>query len=415
MFTEALQSHFDFPPSIVFWKFERFKIAIRTTEHPCDFVTVTMPQFLSACCSLHFVKMYAFCPSIYSPTLGSPSLETKLRSTETEIGISRLQVLQRTRPKAFAGSQALPDTQESPATTISTSSEPVETKFWKWQSYTIRYQVAGSTGPALVLIHGFGANCDHWRKNIPVLARTNRVYAIDLLGYGYSDKPSPNNAAPNSIYTFEEWAKQVLDFCSEIVKDSAFLICNSVGGIVGLQAALIDSNAIRGLVLLNISLRMLHIKKQQWYIRPFVKAFQNILRNTDLGKRFFQAVATPQSVKRILCECYHDDSAVTDELVEKILLPGLEPGAVDVFLDFICYSGGPLAEEMLPDIKCPVLFGWGDKDPWEPVELGRLYGAYECVEEFRVLPNVGHCPQDEAPHLTNSLVEQFVLRHTAAS
>lgn len=55
--------------------------------------------------------------------------------------------------------------------------------------------------------------------------------------------------------------------------------------------------------------------------------------------------------KSFRVQCYHDDSAVTDELVEKILLPGLQPGAVDVFLDFICYSGGPLPEEMLPNIQ----------------------------------------------------------------
>jgi len=42
---------------------------------------------------------------------------------------------------------------------------------------------------------------------------------------------------------------------------------------------------------------------------------------------------------------------VTDELVEAILRPGLEPGAVDVFLEFICYSGGPLPEDLLPLVK----------------------------------------------------------------
>lgn len=296
-----------------------------------------------------------------------------------------------------------------------TTSSDVETRFWKWQDYTIRYQAAGDLGPAVILIHGFGANCDHWRKNMPALASRHRVYAIDLLGYGYSDKPSPRNAPSNSIYNFENWANQVLAFRTEIVKDNAFLICNSVGGIVGLQAALSDSSSVQGLMLLNISLRMLHIKKQQWYIRPFVRSFQNLLRNTDLGRRFFKAVATRQSVKRILCECYHDDSAVTDELVEKILLPGLLPGAVDVFLDFLSYSGGPLPEEMFPNIKCPVFIGWGEKDPWEPVELGKLYGAYSCVEEFLVLPNVGHCPQDEAPELINPLIENFVSRHANAA
>lgn len=45
---------------------------------------------------------------------------------------------------------------------------------------------------------------------------------------------------------------------------------------------------------------------------------------------------------------------MTDELVEKILAPGLEPGAADVFLEFICYSDGPLPEELLPQVKVSV-------------------------------------------------------------
>ncbi|XP_016648950.1 PREDICTED: putative ribonuclease H protein At1g65750 [Prunus mume] len=113
--------------------------------------------------------------------------------------------------------------------------------------------------------------------------------------------------------------------------------------------------------------------------------------------------------------CYHDTSQVTEELVQKILLRGLEPGAVDVFLEFICYSGGPLPEELLPQVKCPVLIGWGEKDPWEPIELGCAYGKFDSVEDFVVLPNVGHCPQDEAPDLVNPLVESFVARHAALS
>jgi pimeloyl-ACP methyl ester carboxylesterase len=103
---------------------------------------------------------------------------------------------------------------------------------------------------------------------------------------------------------------------------------------------------------------------------------------------------------------------VTDELVQFILQPGLDPGAVDVFLEFICYSGGPLPEELLPRVKCPVLVAWGEKDPWEPVELGRAYASFDTVEDFVVLPNVGHCPQDEAPDLVNPLVESFVTRHS---
>ncbi|XVF47565.1 hypothetical protein PTKIN_Ptkin03bG0119400 [Pterospermum kingtungense] len=273
----------------------------------------------------------------------------------------------------------------------------LQTCTWNWRGYSIRYQCAGSCGPALVLVHGFGANSDHWRKNVPVLAKSHRVYAIDLIGYGYSDKPNPHEVG-DSFYTFETWASQLNDFCSSVVKDEAFFICNSIGGLVGLQAAVLKPQICKGILLLNISLRMLHIKKQPWFGRPFIAFFQSLLRNTAMGKLFYKSVATPASVRSILFQV--------------ILHPGLEPGAVDVFLEFICYSGGPLPEELLPQVKCPVLIAWGDKDPWEPIELGRDYGNFDSVEDFIILPNVGHCPQDEAPHFVNPLVESFVARHS---
>lgn len=51
-----------------------------------------------------------------------------------------------------------------------------------------------------------------------------------------------------------------------------------------------------------------------------------------------------------------------------------------VFLDFISYSGGPLPEELLEVIKVPVVIGWGDQDPWEPIEQGRAYADFDIVE-----------------------------------
>ncbi|XP_010535924.1 PREDICTED: pheophytinase, chloroplastic [Tarenaya hassleriana] len=304
----------------------------------------------------------------------------------------------------------------SPVGEESLSEEPqVRTLTWNWRGYSIRYQCAGDSGPALVLVHGFGANSDHWRKNIPFLGKSHRVYSIDLIGYGYSSKPNPREFGGKPFYTFETWGDQLNDFCLDVVKDEAFFICNSIGGLVGLQAAVSKPQICKGLMLLNISLRMLHIKKQPFIAKPFIRSFQNLLRNSPVGKLFFKSVATPESVRNILRQCYHDRTQVTDELVEAILRPGLEPGAVDVFLEFICYSGGPLPEELLPLVQCPVLIGWGDKDPWEPIELGRAYADFDTVEDFVVLPGVGHCPQDERPEMVNPLIESFVARHSSCT
>ena len=49
-------------------------------------------------------------------------------------------------------------------------------------------------------------------------------------------------------------------------------------------------------------------------------------------------------------------------------------------MDFISYSGGPLPEDLLSTIEVPVMIGWGDQDPWEPIESGRAYADYDSVE-----------------------------------
>ena len=87
--------------------------------------------------------------------------------------------------------------------------------------------------------------------------------------------------------------------------------------------------------LYNISLSMLHADNQSRFQRPLIRALQSFLRKSPLGATFFDKLATPRAVKNVLSQAYYDSSTVTDELVECVLKPGKQPGAVDVFLDFI--------------------------------------------------------------------------------
>jgi pimeloyl-ACP methyl ester carboxylesterase len=68
----------------------------------------------------------------------------------------------------------------------------------------------------VLLVHGFGASLEHWRYNVPVLAEQRPVYAIDLLGFGFSDKPT----IPNGFKCWggHVWARQLLAFIDEVVK-----------------------------------------------------------------------------------------------------------------------------------------------------------------------------------------------------
>lgn len=134
-------------------------------------------------------------------------------------------------------------------------------------------QVAGCGDP-VVLIHGFGANCTQWRKTIAAVSQEHKVwmsslpctcnsslmhtisrlshvqvYAIDLLGFGGSEK------APID-YSIELWAEQVRDFCQEFAQTPVTLVGNSIGSLVSLEAARMmesdpNDSGVKGLALIN--------------------------------------------------------------------------------------------------------------------------------------------------------------------
>jgi pimeloyl-ACP methyl ester carboxylesterase len=286
----------------------------------------------------------------------------------------------------------------------------IQSLTWQWQGLNIGYQQTGthSDGPAVLLIHGFGASSIHWRKNMPALAHACRVYAIDLLGYGKSAKPAPGQPLD---YTFETWGQQIADFCEQVIGQSAFLVANSIGCIAAMQAAVSYPQQVRGLVLLNCSLRLLHDRKRQslpWYRGALTPWIQQVLSYRPLISLFFAQLAQPKAVKRILQQAYGRKEAVTDELVSLLLAPAADEGALDVFLAFIRYSQGPIPEDLLPQLNCPTLILWGEVDPWEPIELARAYGDYPAVEDFITLPGIGHCPQDEAPEIVNPILADWI-------
>ncbi|MEL6787879.1 MAG: alpha/beta fold hydrolase [Cyanobacteria bacterium J06607_15] len=285
-----------------------------------------------------------------------------------------------------------------------------EPKTWNWQGHNITYQQAGDTGAAVVLVHGFGASWGHWRKNLPVLGEFCRCYAIDLIGFGGSDKPQPGTVD----YTFETWGKQLADFCREVVGSPAFLIGNSIGCIVVMQTAVDYPELALGVAALNCSIRLLHDRKRvtlPWYRNYGSMVMQQVLGNRAIGSFFFNQIAKPKVVRNILLQAYRRPEAVNDELIDILMQPAQDPGAADVFLAFTRYSQGPLPEDLLPRLTCPTVLLWGTEDPWEPVAMGRELAEIPTVDEFIPLEGLGHCPQDEAPEVVNPILLDWIEQH----
>jgi pimeloyl-ACP methyl ester carboxylesterase len=282
------------------------------------------------------------------------------------------------------------------------------------EHYNINYRVEGpEDGPPILLIHGFGANLNHFRYQFPALAKAGyRVYAIDLLGFGASDKPG------DVEYSIELFVALLKDFITTMQQQSHdekqqqwVVAGNSIGGLCSLSVAEHLPDLVRGVVLFNCSGGMTGFRYEDvpWYVRPILYFVQRVVLGRGwMGGYFFSKFRTRETVENILCSqgVYRDQANVDDELLEVLLEPGSDEGAETVFLKTIAGPPGPTPEAILPNLHCPVIAIWGGDDPWTPYD-GGMHPATEFhrfVKEFElvVLPGVGHCPHDEAPDKVNS-------------
>lgn len=290
---------------------------------------------------------------------------------------------------------------------------------WLWKDrYSINYfvqpplalagGVPGIRRPPLVLVHGFGASIPHWRRNITTLAQDHMVYAIDLLGFGASDKPA------GFMYTMETWAGLLLDFLNEVVQEPAVLIGNSVGSLACVISASESCQRsqplVSGLVLLNCAGGMNNKAiVDDWRIKlvlPLLWLVDFLLKQKAIASALFERVKQRENLRNILLSVYGNKESVDDTLVEIIKGPADDEGALDAFVSIVTGPPGPSPVKLMPNISVPILVLWGDQDPFTPLDgpVGKYFMSLpsSCPNlTLFVLNGVGHCPHDDKPALVH--------------
>lgn len=279
-----------------------------------------------------------------------------------------------------------------------------ETFQWTANSntYNINYRVEGPiTGTPVLLVHGFGANVNHFRYQFPALVAAGyRVHAVDLLGFGASDKPKEEH------YCIELFVSLLRDFIKAMNTDKKWIIAgNSIGGLCCLSAAEKSPEQVAGVVLFNCAGGMTGFRYDDvpMLLRPFLYFVQKVVLGPQMGGGFFSGFKTRENVESILRQqgVYGDQTNVDDELMEILLGPSNDDGAEQVFLKTFAGPPGPTPESILPTVQCPVLALWGGADPWTPVDSGMhpgsKFGDYNSDFTLEVIPDAGHCPHDECP------------------
>lgn len=265
---------------------------------------------------------------------------------------------------------------------------------------------------------------------MPALSEVADVVAVDLLGFGQSDKPRsrlPDEpAAPGSVtYCFDLWADQIVELALQLQDSSEaclHLVGNSIGAMVVLTAAgrlcRLGKPASQ-LILIDCAQRTLddrRLTEQPVLAQRFRPILKALIRQRWLTDLLFQQLARPGTIRRVLSQAYPSGAHVDDELVQLLFQPTQSAGAKESFRGFVNLFNDHLAPTLLghlckpgQTIRSEVRMIWGELDPWEdPEEARRWASQFPCIKELRIIPGVGHCPHDEAPQIVNPILNQWI-------
>ena len=284
----------------------------------------------------------------------------------------------------------------------------IQGEYWQWNNHSVYYVKAGESNtnkPPLLLIHGFGASTDHWRKNIAQLKEKYEVWAIDLLGFGRSAKAALE-------YSGNLWRDQLGTFIQEVIGKPVILCGNSLGGYAALCVAAQCPESARGLILIN-SAGPFSETQPQPEISPIKKITRKITRKiffNDISTFFlFQYLRRKSIIRKTLKKVYLDHDAVTDQLVDDIYRPSCDKGALGVFKSVFSSPQGEKVDTLLQQLKYPLLILWGEGDPWMNAKTrGAKYRQYyQGLTEYYL--NAGHCPHDEIPEEVNQIIDSWIV------
>lgn len=264
---------------------------------------------------------------------------------------------------------------------------------------TVNYVDIGE-GEPLVFIHGLSGCWQNWLENIPHFARTRRVIALDLPGFGASPMP----AEKITISSYAAVVDQLLD---QLNIGEAAIVGNSMGGFIGAELAIEFATRVDRLVLVSaagLTTAEMHNDKTLTALRTA----ENLLAYGAawFGTRSDRLSRRPGLRKALmLMVAAHPDKLPAPLTAEQLRGSG-KPG----FLDALEALGTYPLQERLERIETPTLIVWGAKDRLVPLrDADRFVEAIGANANKVVYSDTGHVAMLERPARFNADVEKFLL------
>ena len=260
--------------------------------------------------------------------------------------------------------------------------------------------VTGSTGPAIVMLHGLGGTKVSMLPLVPDLAPRYRIIVPDLPGHGESEK------VPRTDYTPRFYARHIRRLMDVLDVPDAVVVGNSLGGRIALELAVRSPDRVTGLVLLAAAVPGFRAR--------YVLGFTRVIPSEWGGLPFPSRERWMQmAIRRLFADPTQlpEDgfAAAADEFIRVYQSPVARMAFFDSLRHVLMEQPRPFWARMAK-VRVPALVVWGEEDRLVPIRLGLKLAEVLPRSELLVLPGVGHVPQFEAQAETQRAVEAFLAR-----
>jgi pimeloyl-ACP methyl ester carboxylesterase len=280
---------------------------------------------------------------------------------------------------------------------------------WNWRGQPCHWRVLGEpTHPPLVLVHGFGAACGHWRHNAAVLAAAGWcVYGLDLIGFGASSQPGPGR---HIRLDNRFWARQLQAFLEQVVQAPAVLVGHSLGGLVALSCSVFFPAWVRAVVAAPLPDPALLTAAEVPGLRaPRQAVWRRWLRTW--GVRLLCRLLPLELIVPLLAHspllglgiqsAYQRPVLADGELLRLIARPARRPTAPRALramsIGMALRPHHATAPALLRRLRRPLLLIWGHQDRLVPPAVAGQCRGVRPDLPLVLLEHCGHCPHDEDP------------------
>jgi 4,5:9,10-diseco-3-hydroxy-5,9,17-trioxoandrosta-1(10),2-diene-4-oate hydrolase len=254
-------------------------------------------------------------------------------------------------------------------------------------------------GPPIVFIHGLGGSWQNWLEQLPVFADSHRVVALDLPGFGHS--PMPREKISISLYA------RVLDGVMDALGiDAAAIVGNSMGGFTAAELAIAFPQRVERMVLVSPA-------GISTYANPLATRAAKVVRRLRplLATQTAWVAAHADTISRrpalrdaTLRTVALYPSRLPPTLVAELLRGAGKPGFVDALEANLNYD----FRHRLPEIVCPTLVVWGERDELITVRDADVYTELIPGARKLLFPDTGHTAMLERPAKFNGVLEEFL-------